>query len=271
MTISNRSGDSKEMKSMLRPLALIGTVGLMAMAINTVNAQQASSCPTCNNSGGIYNAPAYDTGNWQYADCDTGNCKNSSNSLCSTKGFPDKGWNPPARYPVNRNGIWYRNYWPKAWYGNAGGGFIGNAPMVYQPTDTTQLGYSYAKVPTWQATRMIPPTPCPANYHARVCVPRQQQGPLPNPCQGGACQSCQQGFTMHGMPGSNMPRMAMAPASQPVPQMVQVPQVIEAPPIVTEQQIASGVTNAAVRNARPVSHQKKKGLFRLTRLKYLFD
>ena len=230
---------------MLRPLALIGTVGMMAIAINTVNAQQASSCPTC---------------------------KDSSNSLCSTKGFPDKGWNPPARYPVNRDGIWYRNYWPKAWYGNAGGGFIGNSPMVYQPTDTTQLGYSYAKVPTWQATRMIPPTPCPANYHARVYVPRQQRR-LPNPCRGDACQSCPQGLTIYGMPGSNMPQMAMAPVSQPVPQMVQVPQLIEAPPIVTEQQITSGVTNAAVRdaNARPVSQQKKKGLFRLTGLKYLFD
>ena len=246
---------------MLRPLALIGTVGMMAMAINTVNAQQPSSCPTCNNSGGIYNAAVYDTGNWQYANCGTGTCNNGSNSLCSTKGFPDKGWNPPARYPVNRDGIWYRNYWPQAWYGNAGGGFIGNAPMVYQPTDTTQLGYSYAKVPTWQATRMIPPTPCPANYHARVCVPRQQQGPLPNPCQGGACQSCQQGFTMYGMPGNNMPQMAMAP----------VPQVIEAPSIAARQQNANGVKDAAVRNARPVSHQKKKGLFRLTGLKYLFE
>lgn len=213
---------------MLRPLALIGTVGMMLIGINTVNAQQASSCPSCNN---------------------------SSNSLCSTKGFPDKGWNPPARYPVNRDGIWYRNSWPKAWYGNAGGGFIGNAPMVYQPTDTTQLGYSYAKVPTWQATRMIPPTPCPANYHARVFVPRQQQGPLPNPCRGGACQFCRQGLAMHGMPGSNMPQMA---------------QVIEAPPIVTKQEVSGGVTNAAVRNARPVS-QQKKGLFRLTGLKYLFD
>lgn len=147
MTISNRSGDSKEMKSMLRPLALIGTVGMMLIAINIVSAQQASSYPTY-----IHN----------------------SNSLHATIGLPDRGWNPPARYPVNRNGIWYRNSWPKAWYGNAGGGFISNAPMVYQPTDTTQLGYSYARVPTWQATQMIPPTPCPANYHSRVSVPRQQ-------------------------------------------------------------------------------------------------
>jgi hypothetical protein len=60
---------------------------------------------------------------------------------------------------------------------------------------------------------------------------------------------------MYGMPGSNMPQMA---------------QVIEAPPIVTKQEVSGGVTNAAVRNARPVS-QQKKGLFRLTGLKYLFD
>jgi hypothetical protein len=52
--------------------------------------------------------------------------------------------------------------------------------------------------------------------------------------------------------------------------MPQMAQVIEAPPIVTKQEVSGGVTNAAVRNARPVS-QQKKGLFRLTGLKYLFD
>ncbi len=88
---------------------------------------------------------------------------------CASKGFPDAGWNAPAHLPVNYDGVWYGSYLPQNAYGTQGGGFIANYPSVYQPTDTTQLGYYYAKVPTWQSrTDMIPSTPNPANFHSRV-------------------------------------------------------------------------------------------------------
>ena len=118
--------------------------------------------------------------------------------------WPDKGWNPPAHYPVNRDGIWYRNWQPKDWYGSPGGGFIANSPMVYQPTDTTQLGFSYAKVPTWQSIRMVPPTPCPDHFHARVCVPRPHACMLPDGCPAGTpCRNRQFQSGGHGVPGSS--------------------------------------------------------------------
>jgi len=95
---------------------------------------------------------------------------NSCCSRCSaSKGFPDAGWNAPAHLPVNYDGVWYGSYLPQHAYGTSGGGFIAKYPSVYQPTDTTQLGYYYAKVPTWQSrTDMIPSTPNPANFHSRV-------------------------------------------------------------------------------------------------------
>ncbi len=103
--------------------------------------------------------------------CMTNSCLSNTcvGRFCATKAFPDSGWAPPARLPVNRDRIWYGNYLPQAAYGNQGGGFIANYPQVYQPTDTTQLGYYYANVPTWQSRPgMIPPVPNPAEFHSRV-------------------------------------------------------------------------------------------------------
>jgi len=205
---------------MLRPLTFIGTATALAFVVTSVLADDSSNCPTCNNTGAYAPTEWTETPGIIYDHCDQcdSSCCNGC-SLCSSKGWPDKGWNPPAQYPVNRDGIWYRNMWPQAWYGNPGGGFIANSPMVYQPTDTTQLGYSYAKVPTWRPIRMIPPTPCPSNFHARVCVPRPHPGrlidgcPAGNPCHGtlgngyggnGAgsfCPSCQQGQAANGYGG----------------------------------------------------------------------
>ncbi len=89
---------------------------------------------------------------------------------CATKAYPDAGWAPPAHLPVNRDNVWYRSYVPQVPYGSSGGGFIANYPQVYQPNDTTQLGYTYQHVPTWQSRPgMIPGPPNPADYHSRTC------------------------------------------------------------------------------------------------------
>ena len=238
---------------MLKPLPLIGTLGMMALIINPANAQQ------------------------------TTDCDNNSTSLCSTLGLPDKGWNPPARLPVNRDGIWYKNYWPQAWHGNPGGEFIGNSPTVYQPSDTTQLGYSYAKVPTWRAKCMIPSTPCPSHFHARVCVPRAQQKQPINVCPDGKpstgtkCQSCQQAFIIHAAPGIDLQKTTIVLAPLTVRAPVNAAPVSESQPstatlsTIRSPDTADGVKNAVVRSTRPASKNRKKGLFRLTRFKYLFD
>jgi hypothetical protein len=167
---------------------------------------------------------------------------------CATKAAPDAGWNPPARLPVNRDGIWYQNYWPQAWYGNPGGGFVSNYPTVYQPTDTTQLGFSYAKVPTWRPRPgMIPPAPRPSAFHHRAC---------PHP--GGncyQCNTCNQGYAMAAQPGNIHYIVMTQPQTQPAPQLRSVP----AP------QQASQVQPAVATKSR------SRNLFSLTSLKRLFD
>ena len=127
--------------------------------------------------------------------CDTGHgisrvwtdCGSNDSCLgrcCATKAYPDSGWAPPVRLPVNYDSAWYAAYHPQAFYGNPGGGFVANYPTVYQPTDTTQLGYYYHNVPTWQSRPgMIPPTPRPIDYHARMCLGAN-----------GGCHSCQGGY-----------------------------------------------------------------------------
>lgn len=98
--------------------------------------------------------------------CLSGTCLGQ---CCASKASFDSGWTAPAHLPVNRDRAWYQNYVPHAVYGNPGGGFIAQYPQVYQPTDTTQLGYYYGNVPTWQTRGgMIPPAPNPAAFHARV-------------------------------------------------------------------------------------------------------
>ena len=118
---------------------------------------------------------------------------------CASKGFPDAGWNPPSHMPVNYDGAWYGSYLPQHAYGTPGGGFIANYPSVYQPTDTTQLGYYYHKVPTWQSrSDMIPTAPNPSSFHARF-QPSGGYGyrpyyPVSYAPVSAACQNCNSGY-----------------------------------------------------------------------------
>lgn len=85
---------------------------------------------------------------------------------------PDYGWSRPIKRPIlNRVPVQYYKMDPDFWYGDprafAG---IQTFPMIYQPTDTTQLGYTYARVPTWQPNpNMLPAPPWPSTWHAREC------------------------------------------------------------------------------------------------------
>ncbi|GAB4148669.1 MAG: hypothetical protein Tsb009_22580 [Planctomycetaceae bacterium] len=84
---------------------------------------------------------------------------------------PDHGWGYPQKYPIQRIPVTYRRYWPNRWYGQPGYGPSKNAPRyptVYMPTDTTQLGYYYQRVPQWRPNpAMLPPIPRPSQWHVR--------------------------------------------------------------------------------------------------------
>ena len=115
---------------------------------------------------------------------------------CNTKAFPDSGWAPPAHTPIHRSGGAYDVHGYGQFGHGGGGGYGPGAPMVYQPTDTTQLGYSYANVPTWQRNPgRIPPVPNPSNFHARFCPVGSHCSSSPTGCLSGNCMG---GDCMHG-------------------------------------------------------------------------
>lgn len=165
------------------------------------------------------------------------NCRNGEGFIgsmvycCNSKAFPDAGWAPPLNYPLQRTGYGFGG-----WYGNQGP-FVGGAPMVYQATDTTQLGYSYANVPQWQPEpHRLPPVPIPSHYHRRGCLNTQAN-----------CNYC----NVHG----HIIHQPAAPQQQ--PPVVHPPQ----PSVVTPPAVTSGSTP----RVQQVSQKKKSGLFSFLR------
>jgi len=76
---------------------------------------------------------------------------------------PDYGYSIPGKYPIERRGVQYVNYFPAAWYGSGAAAPAVAYPMVYQPTDTTQLGFYYQHVPFWMPQpNPLPQRPLPA-------------------------------------------------------------------------------------------------------------
>ncbi len=115
--------------------------------------------------------------------CPTGSCPNGSAcqaGQCPTcrgclhgrfgehycKHSPDYGYSPPAKYPLHRRGVEYTNDYPAQWYGAGADYSQSRSPMVYQPTDTTQLGFYYQHVPSWQPSpNRLPDRPIPAQWN----------------------------------------------------------------------------------------------------------
>jgi hypothetical protein len=122
-------------------------------------------------------------GGYSAGDCQNGGaCRSGHNAGCQCQGCrggmhgkfgehyckhsPDYGYSPPAKYPLQRRGVEYTNYYPANWYGAGADYSQSQAPMVYQPTDTTQLGFYYQHVPSWQPQpNMLPARPIPAQWH----------------------------------------------------------------------------------------------------------
>lgn len=82
------------------------------------------------------------------------------------------GWARPVAIPMRRSAVGFQHYVMPA-----GTARNSSAPMVYLPTDTTQLGFVYHRVPQWQANPgMIPAAPYPPQWHQRFCQPHAMAG-----------------------------------------------------------------------------------------------
>jgi len=80
-------------------------------------------------------------------------------------------FSPPVKRPIYRSPVSYTKGFSDAWTGNAPAaqGQTYQAPTVYMPTDTTQLGYYYQVVPYWQPKPgAVPPPPIPSQWHTTV-------------------------------------------------------------------------------------------------------
>lgn len=191
---------------------LLATIALLITGSSAFGqVQQAGHCDSAENSG--VNYVGYHAADWQNCDtCQKGQ-KPGRTGCIPPKAFPDSGWAPPVNYPVNYDGAWYGSYHPQAYYGSPGGGFIANYPTVYQPNDTTQLGYSYHKVPTWQSRPgMIPPTPFPGNFHSRGCIGGHcGHGFGTHGNYSGSCETCNGGYASHHHSGHGHQSAYMAP------------------------------------------------------------
>lgn len=115
----------------------------------------------------------------------------------------------PCPNPLRRAPVMFQRNWPQNWYGNGPAPGVNTAPMVYQPTDTTQLGFHYQRVPTWLPNpQMLPPAPFPGNYHSYNC--RQ-----------GGCPTCPAGgqviYTSPVQEPVHSPKLAPTPDTPPAP------------------------------------------------------
>lgn len=96
---------------------------------------------------------------------------------------PDHNWSRPVKHPIRRGPVEYRRYWPDKWYGEPGSApRQAHFPVVAVPTDTTQLGYYYQRVPTWRPNpAMVPTRPWPPFWHRRECPGPMTQAPVLGP------------------------------------------------------------------------------------------
>jgi hypothetical protein len=87
---------------------------------------------------------------------------------------PARGFRPPDVAHIDREAVIYYRYWPQRFYGDPAWRLTPSFPMVYMPTDTTQLGVYYARVPQWLPNpRMYPRPPRPAEWNRRVVLADQ--------------------------------------------------------------------------------------------------
>ena len=125
--------------------------------------QQANyNCPN----GDCYQGGGWGGGGWGWrGGCAHGGCYGGGGLFgcgCHHGLAAGNAWvRPPAAWGLSRTPNTYRYYWNSQLAGvpSVGGGPY---PMVYQPTDTTQMGFYYQAVPRWQyRPEMLPQAPAP--------------------------------------------------------------------------------------------------------------
>ena len=90
---------------------------------------------------------------------------------------PARGYRHPDVAHIDREAVIYYRYWPQRFYGQPGYRLAPSFPMVYMPTDTTQLGVYYSRVPQWLPNpRMYPRPPRPDEWNRRVVLAGQAGG-----------------------------------------------------------------------------------------------
>lgn len=125
--------------------------------VQPVSGAEVANCPTCQQNG--YSGSYVSSGNY----CPGGNCPPGHHG--GLFHHHDQGFSVPVKQPIYRTPVAYQ-HWLRDNSAPAGYGGGPTAPIVYMPTDTTQLGYYYQHVPTWRPQPgRIPPTPYPAEWH----------------------------------------------------------------------------------------------------------
>lgn len=167
--------------------SILAVTGLLASAITDVSAGEKTTAKTGGaqqvsheyyGDGYSYNCPpGYDGGGtYRYYSSREGK---AFLRKCHTS--PGHGWCPPSAQSIERIPVQYQRYYSNRYMGMPGPMGPANYQQIYMPTDTTQLGFYYQVVPTWQPRRgMIPPPPNPNMYHTRDC----------SACRGRGCKHC---------------------------------------------------------------------------------
>jgi hypothetical protein len=130
---------------------------------------------------------------------------------------PARGFRPYASAPVYRDAVVYYRYWPDKWYGDPSFNLRPMFPQVYLPTDTTQSGFYYARVPQWMPNpNMYPPAPRIEDWHRHVvyaggaaCGNVGTEVGTPTPASSGPTPA---------QPGTNGVPAPPPPATAPIPQ-----------------------------------------------------
>jgi len=168
------------------------------------------SCPSCQHSMRV--------DRHGYGQC--GNCNRRRRMS------PGTGWCAPGKVIIQRQRVQYQKYYPNYWSGYGPGYGLPYAPMVYTPTDTSQLGYYYQHAPTWTTQPWRVPGPAhPAAWHNRFCGQcghglHRNRGIHHNGYQGygeSYCPSCQ------AQPGGHVMPQQAAPAPEKAVPEIELP------------------------------------------------
>lgn len=139
--------------------------GIVRISDSKAPAVQSASTGEYHAGPGVYGDYGYVDGDCPHCYGGKGNGGKFKEKYCTHS--PDHGYSVPGKWPIQRYGVQYQHLFPYAWYSvYTGQPYVVAAPQIYQPTDTTQLGYYGQHVPFWQPNpAMLPARPVPAQWH----------------------------------------------------------------------------------------------------------